>query len=515
MRMSTVRRNLFANFAAKGFVAAAGLVFIPLYIHFLGIEAYAIVAVLPAISALSTILDFGLTPAINRQLASLSVEPDPGQRMRDLVRTCEIVVWVLAVAVGIGTAMVVPMMFGGAGQTQHLSDESLLRAAQLMGLVVGLHWPASYYNGAMIGLQRQVLLATANCVAAGTRGFGAVLILWLVSPTIEAFLIWQAVISIMLTLGVRTLLIASLPPADRPARVSLEPIKRSWRLAAGMSGTGIAIVVSTQMDKLVLSQLLPLETFGYYMLASAVASKLDMIVEPIVNSLFPRMTQLATSADFSALRITYRRAVELIAVVIAPATLVFVFFGVPILGLWTMNVAYGEAAGPLAAILLVGYALFALLDVTMFLDWALGRTRQVFWARLGGAILLLPALVILAHFFGVVGGAVAWPLVNGAVFVVMMPLVHSTWKECGAWWRWYPPAVMRPLIASLVVAGCWKLIPMPGDIADRGAFLAVVLVTSYAAAAFSSPTAREFAAQAFELALVRRAGRLSRSMEGR
>ncbi len=63
-----------------------------------------------------------------------------------------------------------------------------------------------------MGLQRQVLLNGFNIFMATIRGGGAVLILWLVSPTIQAFFGWQIVSSGLQSFLVALLLWRSLPP---------------------------------------------------------------------------------------------------------------------------------------------------------------------------------------------------------------------------------------------------------------------------------------------------------------
>ena len=55
-----------------------------------------------------------------------------------------------------------------------------------------------------------------------------------------------------------------------------------------MSGIAVLSVILTQMDKVILSRMLPLETFGYYSLAGAVAMKaLGYLVLPVFNSVYP------------------------------------------------------------------------------------------------------------------------------------------------------------------------------------------------------------------------------------
>ena len=50
-----------------------------------------------------------------------------------------------------------------------------------------------------MGLQRQVLLNAISIATNTLRGIGAVLILWLVSPTIQAYFLWQIIVNIINT----------------------------------------------------------------------------------------------------------------------------------------------------------------------------------------------------------------------------------------------------------------------------------------------------------------------------
>ena len=46
-----------------------GLAFVPLYIHYLGVEAWGLVGLMTMLQALLTLLDMGLTPTLSREMA--------------------------------------------------------------------------------------------------------------------------------------------------------------------------------------------------------------------------------------------------------------------------------------------------------------------------------------------------------------------------------------------------------------------------------------------------------------
>src|SRR5215216_3771623 len=98
--MKPIRNNLIANFLGRGWAALMGIVFIPLYIKFMGIESYGLVGFFTTLQAVFALLDLGLTTTLNREIARYSALAEKSQDMRDLVRTLEIIYWALAFFIG-------------------------------------------------------------------------------------------------------------------------------------------------------------------------------------------------------------------------------------------------------------------------------------------------------------------------------------------------------------------------------------------------------------------------------
>ncbi len=65
-------RNLLAGLANSVWTALVGLAVIPLYLKFLGIEAYGLIGFFATTQALLQILDLGLAPTITREVARCS-----------------------------------------------------------------------------------------------------------------------------------------------------------------------------------------------------------------------------------------------------------------------------------------------------------------------------------------------------------------------------------------------------------------------------------------------------------
>ncbi len=202
------------------------LAFVPLYIHFMGIEAYGLVGIFLTIQAMFGLLDMGLSPTMNREMARLSVLPDSAQDMRNLVRTLEIIYWSVALFIGIIIIFAAPLIAYYWVRSGQLPTSTIQQAVTIMGLAIACQWPLSFYSGGLMGLQRQVLLNGITVTIATLRGVGAVLILWLVSPSIQAFFTWQILISLLNTITVAYYLWYSLPPSKTKATFQKRAVKQ-------------------------------------------------------------------------------------------------------------------------------------------------------------------------------------------------------------------------------------------------------------------------------------------------
>jgi O-antigen/teichoic acid export membrane protein len=485
------RQNVIANYAGRAWSGLMALAFIPLYIGFMGIEAYGLVGFYVTLQAVLALLDLGLSTTLNRELASRRAGNGVAGGIRDLVRTLEVAYWLIGAAIGAALALLAPVIAerwlnGGALPFQAIAD-----AVMLMALAFALQWPYALYAGGLMGLQRQVLLNGVTIAAATLRWGGAVLVLWLVSPTIQAFFAWQVLASALHTAATGAALWRSLPSAQRPARFEQRALSRIWRFAAGMTGISAMAVVLTQLDKLILSKLLPLDAFGYYTLAAVVASGLQLLVTPIYAAAFPRFSELVAAGEFAALRSRYHQVCQLASIVVLPAAIVIACFSEEILLLWTRDPVTTTNAHALVSILAAGTALNAVLAVPYALQLAHGRTRFAFVTNVIAVAFLAPAIVWAALNHGALGAAWAWLALNCGYVLIGMPLMHR-WLMPGELKRWYLADVGLPLLASIAVAvpARWWL-PTQLSQLSMTVWLAAIAALTLAAAAWATPFLRQ------------------------
>ncbi len=473
------------------------LAFIPLYIKFMGIESYGLVGIFASLLALFGILDMGLSTTLNREMARLSVLPDKAREMRNLVRTLELPYWGVAVFIGIAVVCLSGPIANYWVKADKLTPATVKQALMIMGGVVAFRWPVSLYSGGLMGLQKQVLLNGINVFEATLRGLGAVLVLWLISPTIQAFFIWQIFISMVHVLLVAFFLWQSLPKSSQHSQFEKESLFRIWRFAAGMTGISVTAIILTQTDKIVLSKILPLEMFGYYTLATVVAGALYFFIGPVFSALFPRFSQLVSLNDQNGLKKLYHKSCQFMSVMILPAAIVVSLFSSEILLLWTSDPVTVANTQSIVSILIIGTALNGLMNLPYGLQLAHAWTKLALYTNIIASIVLVPMIYFLATRYGVVGAASAWVILNSGYALICIQIMHSRLLK-GEQWRWYFNDVGVPLLAAFSVALLWRLF-VPDEMSSLAMLICLlgVSTTALIVTAFATSVTRQWINQKF------------------
>ncbi len=490
MQRSLLRKNIAANFAGSIWQTLMGLLFIPLYIKFIGIESWGLIGIFATLQVMFGLLDMGLSSTLNREMARLSVLPRREQEMRNLVRTLEVIYWGIAIFVGIAVVSLSPFIAHHWIKAEQLSPKTIEQALLIMGSVIALRMPAGFYSGGLMGLQRQVLLNVINVSMSTLRGAGAVLILWLVSPTIQAFFLWQIVISAINIFLLALFLWRRLPFGETKAVFQKQLLKGIWRFAAGMSGIAILAVILTQLDKVILSKILSLEIFGYYALASVVAMSLSRLFTPVFYSIYPRFTQLVSLDDQEGLKQLYHKSCQFLSVLILPVAIVIALFSHEILLIWTQNPATAEKTHLLVSILICGTALNGLMNLPYALQLASGWTRLSFFKNVIAVVLVVPLIIYMTTHYGATGAASVWLILNMGYVFFEIPVMHRRLLRKEKW-RWYWQDVCVPLVACILTAGLGRVfVRGPMSQFMMVLYLLIISISTLGIAAIITPVTR-------------------------
>jgi O-antigen/teichoic acid export membrane protein len=477
-----VRSNVMASFAANVTAAVLTLFSVPLYIGYVGIEAYALVGLFISMQVIFAVLDLGLSAAITRELAG---EDLPLREKRDLLRTSEAIYWGTAVAAALIGLALAPFLTVYV-KASSIPYETLLESFLLIALCLGLQFPIGMYSAALLGMHRQVLLGAVNVIFAFIRVSGTLTALEFVSATPQTIFASHAISSALQIIVLAAAAWASMPGSESRARIKFGTASRLWKFTAGVTGITVMSVLLTQVDKIVLARILPLESFGYYAIAGVVAGSLGRFIQPVFQVYFPRLTQLSFRGDKTPLIEAYHQGSQLVSVLVLPVAAVCVFFPREVLMLWQGDAAIVANSSTVLALLTIGSSLNALLFIPYALQLAFGWTRFYFLALTTAVLLSVPVTVLLATRFGGEGAAWVWIAFNAAFVLFVVPAVHRRMVP-GESGRWYLSDVLLPAAAVTLAALSGRAVFF--ETADRTLLLAqlgVVLALAFAAACFAA-----------------------------
>ena len=497
--MSRIKKNIAANFGGSLWTAFVSLLFIPIYLQFLGVEAYGLVAIFTTLLAMFAVFDMGLIQTLTREIARLAVIPDSARAMRDLLRTLEIPYVGMGLIIGLVVVLISPWITHEWINNQALPTQSVETAVILMGLMIAIQWPLGFYSGGLVGLQEQTVLNLVNGAVALGRGVASALVLWQLAPTIEAFFWTQLVVSVAHILIVSRLLWRKLPAAPQPPRFRMELLQGVWRFAAGITGIGLISSLLMQLDKIILSNLLSLEVFGYYAIANVVSMNVYRLFGPIYSAIYPRLTNLLALGSRKELATFYHKSAQFLAIAVFPAVAILVFFSNELLLIWLQNPVTADAAAPIVSILVMGTLINGIMHIPYGLQLAAGWTSLALSFGVVSLVIFGILLVVLNEFYGVVGAALAWPIQQALYLIFTVPLMHRRLLP-DEQWRWYWADVVYPLLLIVApVALAWQLKPDAMGLALTLVYLFVTYIVSLAAALMGLPVVRRVALETWNL----------------
>jgi len=489
--LSPLGKNILINFLGRTWSAFLGVVLIPIHIKFIGIEAYGLVGFFATLSSVFGILDLGIGSTINRELARRSVNMEYNSQ-RDLVRSLEIIYWAIAIIAGFIVFLAAPGIAKNWIIAKDLPMDAVTNAVKLMGIGIAIQFPTSLYTGGLMGLQRQVLVNNILLITGTLKGLGTILILRFVSPTVESFFIWQIISGSIAIIFLCFSTWRALPVSSLPAKFNKSIIKEIWKYAAALSMNSLIGVMLSQLDKIILSKLLPLSAFAYYSIASTIGSVIWLIQIPINNAVFPDFVQIHESGDKKKAIDLYHKSSQILSTILIPISSILIFFSGPILYIWLRDADIVKNSHLLVSLIIFGLLLNAIASIPSSCASAFGWPQLVAYTNMFQAILIAPLMFIFIHLFEVTGAAIVYILMNSTYVVFLAPLLIKRYFK-GQSYQWFIFDVGIPVLISFSL--CFlssKLMPQELTLPSTIIWITITGFIVLIATGFSLPAIRNY-----------------------
>jgi O-antigen/teichoic acid export membrane protein len=452
-QVGALRSNIFAGYLSQIYITLIGILLLPLYMKYMGNEAFGLVAFFSLLQAWFGLLDVGLTPTVARETARFNGGALTILNYRRLLRALEGVFLMLALGSGL-------LLFSGANliasrwlQIAQLSVSEVGVAIQFMGVTVGLRMMCGFYRGVLSGAERLVLLAGFNSAIATARFVGVIPVLLFLSATPTAFFGFQLVVALVELAIIMNLAYRTFPalPSDQPINWEWAPLKPVLKFSLTIAFTSSVWILATQTDKLILSKILPLAEYGGFMLAVLAASSIMMLTGPISSAILPRMVKLEAAGDQAGLIQLYRHSTQFVAVLAGAVAVSIAFCAEPLLLTWTGDHSVARQAAPVLAFYALGNGVLSVAAFPYYLQYAKGNLRMHLIGNAVFVCLLVPATLWSAANFGAVGAGYVWLGMNLVVFILWLPMVHRKFAP-GLNVKWYLQDV-SPILLVMILVG--------------------------------------------------------------
>jgi O-antigen/teichoic acid export membrane protein len=448
---NSLKRNTIANYIGLGYTTLISIIVFPLYLQYLGAEAFGLVGFFTLLQAWIQLLDMGMSPLLSRQAAQARGQNNGFLELKKLLRSLELIVLVIAIVVVLSIASGSAWIANSWLNITSLDLAKVSICIALMGVMIGLRFFATLYRSGIQGLENQVQLNVANIMLVTLKFVGVLLLLRFVTQDFVYFFVYQLLVGIIELIVLVSMFYRFVPSTDKVGIgffwSTLKPI---LPFASGMAYATVIWAMLTQTDKAILSNVLPLSEYGYFALVAVVATGITQISGPISQAILPRMTYLLSQDKEQDMLALYRKSTQLMVVIMLPLTGMIALFSTELLYAWTGDRKAAEWAGPILFWFALGNGILAISAFQYYLQFAHGKLRMHVIYNSITASIQIPVIIYVAFEYGALGVAVAWFSFRLISFIIWTPIVHNKFAP-GIHWPWLLKDVAPVMLITSVL----------------------------------------------------------------
>lgn len=451
LKKSSIKKNTIANYIGQLYLMLIGIVIAPLYLQYLGAEAYGLVGFFTLMQAWMNLLDLGLSPTLGRQAAYARGRKNGFEPFKKLLKSFEIIFFVLALFIILSIYLSSDWISQNWIKAEKLDISTLTYCVSLMGCMIGLRWFTGLYRSGINGLEDQIWANIANISLISLKFIGALLLLAFISQDIRHFFEYQVFIALIEVAVFASRFYKKLPTTQvTPGLISFD-----WQIVKSIAPYALSIaytagvwVLITQTDKLILSGVLTLAEFGYFSLIALVAGGVTMLTGPISQAVMPRLILLFSQDKKQELLELYSQASQFVAVISLSISLMIGLYAEPLIYAWTGDLRAANWGANILVWFALGNGILAISAFQYYLQVAYGRLKLHVIGSTISALIQVPLIFYTAVNYGAIGAGIAWFIFRAFWFLWWTPVVHSRFVP-GFHLKWLFKEMMPIIIVTV------------------------------------------------------------------
>jgi O-antigen/teichoic acid export membrane protein len=416
----SLKKNILFNYLGVFWGAISGYFFLPLYLKFLDKETFGLVMFTITIQSLIQLLDAGFSSAIKRKLAwrgddhfnnleSLSFLRGV-ERFYLLILLCTVsITWILTYIVKIEWF-----------DFKLISRSEVNLCMNMIIISASLQLFISIYGGGMQALEKQVSANVYQFFLSLFRN-GIVVILIYFFPEPILFFSWQLLVVLVFVFIYRTNLLKELMP-NKEGVTSFVRIKKNEMVLIFKSSLPFFLIsifstINLQVDKILVTELLPISEFGVYGMVFNLAQLSVIICGPIASAVAPRFVNLYSKGKIEEISKMFRIFTKITTIISITLGCVLFFYFEEILYLWTGNNEIASKSTSFSFYMILAGVFLAGQVIPYNLALASMSLIPVIYACSVNIILTIPLYYLMIQQYGLEGAGIVWVLSNIFMFL--------------------------------------------------------------------------------------------------
>lgn len=439
-------KNIIANVIGRFWSIMSNFLFIPLYIHFLGFENFSIISFTLILAGIMAILDAGMTATLSREFARA-----------DISNALKIKVFLtlekIYIAV-VGSVLIAIIIFSDFIVNNWINTSSpynLSLIIKVVGFDIAFQMLLKFYMGGLLGAERQVKANLYQILWGLTRN-GLVVIIIYFSPNLNSFFIWQAFSTILFAFAFRILLTKTVFKSIFLLKntFDLHVLKEIGPFALGMMSISFVSAISTQLDKLIISKLLPIAELGYYTISVSLAISLVVLINPIATATLPRLTALFSANDLKRTKEIFLTLNGLVSLFVISMMTLIMIYSQKLIWIWTGDIEIAKNSSLILSIISIAYGALALAVLPYNISIANGNTKFNNYLGVFSILLTIPGYVFFVSRSGAVGAAIVFSVIQVIITIIYMVLVNRKYLKIRNLHLIESKIVLLPMLISLL-----------------------------------------------------------------
>jgi O-antigen/teichoic acid export membrane protein len=454
--------NIISNYISQVYVAIISIVMIPVYIKYMGVEAYGLVAFYAILQVCFNLLDMGLTPTIARETARYHGGALSVNDYRRLVRALEGIFIAVAIVGSLSLFLGAKYIAQEWLKVKDLPVCDVIYSLKIVAIIVALRWSSGIYRGIISGSERLVWLGVFNVVSATLRFVAVIPFIIYSNNKILFFFSFQLLVATVEFLLLIYRAYCILPTLDLNTKIIWEwtPLRPILKFSLSIAITSAIWVMITQLDKLILSNILMLEEYGRFSLAVLVASGVLLFSAPISSAITPHMAKLEAENKQEEQIIIYRKSTQLVAILAGSAAITLALFSKNILWAWTGSITIADEVSLVLSYYVLGNGVLVIAAFPSYLQYAKGNMQLHLIGNIIFALIFIPLIIFAASKYGIEGAGLTWLVMNCISFLAWIPFVHNKFSP-GLNLNWYSIDTIPIIIAIFIACYLFKIMLPP------------------------------------------------------